>query len=135
MNIDNVASVLKLNNLYVEHCSFDRSSEQVSDSKLQLSINRNNELLEDDTHKIILNVRLSNSLKEFLIKITLVGLFSVSSSTEKMKDTLLEKNAIAIMFPYLRAQVTLLSSQPGMNPIIIPPINIIALLDDANTEK
>ena len=34
------------------------------------------------------------------------------------------KNAIAIMFPFLRSQVTLVTSQPNFRPIILPIINI-----------
>ena len=32
-------------------------------------------------------------------------------------------NTVAIMFPFIRSQVTLLTSQPGMVPIILPAIN------------
>ena len=28
-----------------------------------------------------------------------------------------------IMFPFIRSQVTLLTTQPGMTPIVLPPIN------------
>jgi preprotein translocase subunit SecB len=27
------------------------------------------------------------------------------------------------MFPFIRSQVTLLTTQPGMTPIVLPPIN------------
>ena len=35
------------------------------------------------------------------------------------------------MFPYLRSEVTLLTSQPGMVPIVLPPLNINNLMDKA----
>lgn len=33
-------------------------------------------------------------------------------------------NALAIMFPFLRSQVSIITSQPGMIPIILPILNI-----------
>jgi preprotein translocase subunit SecB len=32
------------------------------------------------------------------------------------------------MFPYLRSQVTLMTTQPNITPVIIPPININSFL-------
>ena len=37
-------------------------------------------------------------------------------------------NAIAIIFPYMRSQVTLMTAQPNLPPIVLPPININSLL-------
>ena len=49
-----------------------------------------------------------------------------------MKKSLIQKNAVAIMMPYVRSQLTLLTSQPGVDPIVMPPLNINAMLDDAH---
>lgn len=38
------------------------------------------------------------------------------------------KNTVAILFPYLRSQVTLMTAQPNIEPVVIPAININALL-------
>ena len=37
--------------------------------------------------------------------------------------SIINTNTVAIMFPFIRSQVTLLTSQPGMIPIILPAIN------------
>ena len=34
-----------------------------------------------------------------------------------------EEYTVAIMFPFIRSQITLLTTQPGMTPIVLPPIN------------
>lgn len=36
---------------------------------------------------------------------------------------------MAIMFPYIRSQISLLTTQPGLHPGQLPPMNINALLD------
>lgn len=70
----------------------------------------------------------NNALK---LSVELVGTFAFSNSenvNKNLYDNLINKNAIAILFPYLRSQVTLITSQPNMTPIILPPININTLL-------
>lgn len=32
------------------------------------------------------------------------------------------------MFPYLRSQITLMTTQPNIAPVVIPPININSFL-------
>lgn len=51
-------------------------------------------------------------------------------STEQKKNDMLEKNTLAIMFPYIRSYVSIITTQPGMNPIVLPAMNIIALVND-----
>lgn len=59
----------------------------------------------------------------------LIGRFMIDSnqgiSLEKLKT-----NAVAIMFPYLRTQVTLLTSQPNMLPVVLPAVNINKILNN-----
>ena len=40
-----------------------------------------------------------------------------------MEENIVKTNTVAIMFPFIRSQVTLLTTQPGMTPIVLPPIN------------
>ena len=40
----------------------------------------------------------------------------------------LKPNAVAIMFPFLRSQISLLTTQPDMIPVVLPAININKLL-------
>ena len=60
----------------------------------------------------------------FDLNVTLVGQFVLDAG---MVDKL-KANAVAVMFPYLRSQVTLLTTQPNILPIVLPTININKLL-------
>ena len=42
----------------------------------------------------------------------------------------LRQNAVAIVFPYLRSQISLLTAQPEVKPVIIPPMNIAQMVED-----
>ena len=49
--------------------------------------------------------------------------FSYESDDYSREASIINTNTVAIMFPFIRSQVTLLTSQPGMIPIILPAIN------------
>ena len=61
------------------------------------------------------------------IKALISGIFSISEDSVLGKKVLVN-NTVAILFPYLRSQLTLLTSQPGFEPVILPVMNINALL-------
>lgn len=60
------------------------------------------------------------------LDICLVGCFA-SNDEEFLKRMI--PNAVAIIFPYLRAQVSLMTAQPNLPTLVLPAININALLD------
>lgn len=43
-----------------------------------------------------------------------------------------ETNAIAILFPYLRSIVSMLTCSSGREPIILPTINVASLFENSN---
>ena len=71
----------------------------------------------------------------FKLEITLVGFFSCDCQDETLKRELLNKNAIAILFPFLRSQISLVTTQPDMPPITLPPMNIVAMFDEAENQE
>ena len=130
MKINDVASTLKMNDLYVCQCSFKRIPGDFTDFELQFSLNRETKANDDGTYEVVLEVLLTNAPHEFDLQITIVGNFEVDAVSKKIEKELIEKNTVAIMFPYLRSQITLMSSQPGMKPIVLPPLNIDALIQE-----
>ena len=58
------------------------------------------------------------------IKVTTVAFFEYDSSlTEEQKRTFFMHNAPAILFPYVRAYISTLTAQAGINTIVLPTIN------------
>lgn len=63
------------------------------------------------------------------LEIVVSGIFEFRTKLEQeKKDIIITKNTVAILFPYLRSQVTLMMAQPDIEPVVIPAININALL-------
>lgn len=58
------------------------------------------------------------------IKVTTVAFFEYDSSlTEEQKQTFFLHNAPAILFPYVRAYISTLTAQAGIDTIVLPTIN------------
>lgn len=116
-------------------------NEQFKSSQEKLSFNPNfgvNLVTDDnDEAKVTLTFVLENELP-FNIKVTLEGSFKYNASEDEANiglDELLKKNATAILFPYLRAIVSQLTSMGNeYQPLLIPAMNIRALLDENNTK-
>ncbi len=116
-------------------------NEQFKSSQEKLSFNPNfgvNLVTDDnDEAKVTLTFVLENELP-FNIKVTLEGRFKYNASEDEANiglDELLKKNATAILFPYLRAIVSQLTSMGNeYQPLLIPAMNIGALLDENNTK-
>jgi len=66
-----------------------------------------------------------------VLEVVVSGIFELHAELEKtQKEIIVTKNTLAILFPYLRAQVTMMTSQPDVEPVVIPAININLLLQN-----
>ena len=74
-----------------------------------------------------------NREEEFEMRLAITGYFQLDEN-DPNKQILLEKNAVAILFPFLRSEITLLTAQPEMAPIVLPVVNIAAMFDEAKQE-
>lgn len=126
-DLSKAKSQLKLNNLYFKKIIFERNGNAKSEEQPHIGFNQEISELGDEVYEIKLSVHIEKE-EEYIIKVELVGEFSISDDLSG-KASLLKNNTAAIMFPYLRSQLTLLTAQPNMAPIVIPPININHLLN------
>ena len=90
----------------------------------------------DHVHFVVsLAINVNSKDGNISLRIKLTGFFSCDCIDDETKKILVNDNAIAILFPYLRSQVTLASTQPDIPPIIIPPVNIAALFKESEQVK
>lgn len=75
-----------------------------------------------------------NKQEEYNFSISLSGYFTIDT-TENLEDKfiqdLVNRNAVAILMPYLRSELTLLTAQPEMEGVVLPPFNINKMLEQA----
>lgn len=129
---ETVQSVLTLDKVVFDKIEFKRLDFS-SDRELELEIQCNIAQRQDaDIYKVTLILN-GNKPDEYTFEISLTGFFAFEQEeglTEEKKNTLISKNAIAILMPYLRSEVSLLTAQPGMECVVLPVFNINKMLKD-----
>lgn len=120
MDIEKIESKLSMKNLYFSKCTFTRE-ETIKNGKLHIEVLKNIEPLDEHEYKVSLTLQISND--DLNLEITANACFGFNCNDMDNEKDIINANTIAIMFPFIRSQVTLMTSQPGMKPIIIPPIN------------
>ena len=70
---------------------------------------------------------LADAQDEYDAEIQITGYCSISSDCPN-KQYLLENNAVAILFPYVRSELTLITAQPETSPIVLPAVNINSMI-------
>ena len=121
-------SILKMDHIIFDKLSFFRKGFKNEDSEVELRIKTGLHKIQDGKYQVMLNV-LANKDDEYDAEVQVTGYCRIDENCG-IKDELLKKNAIAILFPYVRAQFTLLTSQPETEPIVFPAVNINAILEN-----
>jgi preprotein translocase subunit SecB len=71
------------------------------------------------------------------MEISLTGFFSFQSDEDISDETkchLVNVNAVSILMPYLRSQISLVTAQPEMDCVVLPPFNINNMLQSQDEE-
>ena len=125
-----IFSELRLENVVFDHIEFDRKDFKKTNAdheiRLKVQVGEN----EDSVHRTNL-ICIITKKDEYDINISLSGYFtfqSDSSLDEKKKKDIIENNTVSILMPYLRSEITLLTTQPDMEPVVLPVINVRKLM-------
>lgn len=80
------------------------------------------------TYEINLGVKIEDKEKTFVANIEATGNFTFDTDIdEKQLDSLFYVNAPAILFPYIRAYISALTTLSGVETVTIPTINLSSL--------
>ena len=81
--------------------------------------------------EFVSSIRIIGTKKdEYNFVVRASGYFQISEAVED-SDILIQQNAIAIVFPYIRSQISLLTAQPEVDPVILPPMNIAQMVKES----
>lgn len=123
--MDNYVSVLNMQEIVFDKIEFDREGFK-NDNELEYKLNIQIGINEDHIYKVTLILK-GKKREEYNFLISLSGFFTIENMSDlqdELRTELIEKNAVAIMMPYLRSQVTLLTAQPGTESVVLPIFNI-----------
>lgn len=86
--------------------------------------------IDKEIFNLYLEVNISNTDKTFLVNIEAVGFFKYSLESDKnLLSNYFNVNAPAILFPYIRAYISTLTTLSGFKTITLPTINFTFLGD------
>ncbi len=125
------SSPLELKSIEIIECAFKKNSSDLKGIELGVKVARKINDLENNDYEILLDTIVSDESEKLFVKVRAKALFH----TELDNRDMIEKNTIAIMFPYVRSYISIVTTQPGMPPIVLPAMNIIAMLDDQNERE
>ncbi|ADQ79033.1 protein export chaperone SecB [Paludibacter propionicigenes WB4] len=92
----------------------------------------------ESSYQLNLTAYIKDKENTINIEVAVVSFFSFDSQIEKSQlEKLFYMNAPAIIFPYLRSYITTLTVLSGIDPIILPTLNLSSLgkeLEENTTE-
>ena len=124
----NYESPLVLKNIMITDGIFKRTEDSLENVELRVNVAHNIEQLSEVEYKITLELSVADPEGKLSVFVKGMAVFE----KEQENKMLIERNTIAIMFPYFRSYVSTLTTQPGMTPIVLPAMNIVAMLAQKN---
>lgn len=127
-----VNSILSLDRLVFDKIEFKRmgmKNENEIEFEVKITISQKQN---EDIYKVTLSLT-GIKEKEYSLAIDLSGYFSFDEREtldEEFKKTLINQNAVAIIMPYMRSQVSLITAQPEVDCVVLPPFNIIKMMSE-----
>lgn len=135
--MEKLESVLRFDKYIVDEVVFKSNPDfNPTDDKLKInfSIKKNVEHKNNGEMIVSLQVNIFEKANEknypFEMMVQLRGFFTMSDSTIN-----LDSNAIAILYPYIRSIVSVYTSSINVPPLILPVINVNALIEQLENEK
>ena len=131
-----IQSVLGFDKYIVKEVSYFSNEEYVKTDKIKLDLDFDTDTtIRENGKKMEIELRTNvfkNSVAKnypFEMYVCIKGYFSVDRRIEGIEISTFEANAIAILFPYLRAIVSTYTATSNVAPVILPAMNINAYLD------
>jgi preprotein translocase subunit SecB len=129
---NNITSSLHMDKLLFDEIEFHRigiKNENKLDLKMKIEVHQRND---EEAYKVTLTL-IGDKADEYQLHIILSGYFSFQTDEfldDDLKKKLINENTVAILMPYMRSQLSLLTAQPETECVVMPPLNIINILSD-----
>lgn len=116
-------SVLSISHFVFDELSFRRKGFQQADQKdIPFEVGHSVKKTEENNYIVSLMLKV-NKENEYDAVVRISGYCEVDDN-DPNKEILLHENAPAILYPYARAQMTMLTSQPETTPLVLPVVNV-----------
>ena len=124
----NYDSILQMKDLYFSSFSFHQKKDKTGAMPLKINYNIEHQQNGNDNslYQVIITTTICDEEEKIKLEVVATGIFKIMDMTidDHLKDSLIKLNTVAIMFPYIRSQISILTTQPGLMPIQIPIIDV-----------
>lgn len=128
-------SVLKFEKYIVKEISFLTNEMWMENEEVELEFDFDTNMeLNSEKNKFVIELRADvfpDSLRRnypFEMRVAIKGYFSIDTNNDNVDIRMFEQNAIAILFPYLRAIVSTYTANANIVPVLLPAMNINAYI-------
>ena len=132
MSENKVKSALSLKRLFFDRIEFHRQGiKNDNEIKFQMQVGIKQRKAEE-VYCVSLVLE-GEKEKEYYLVIGLEVYFAFDNAddlTEEQKESIIKKNTVAIMMPYMRSQLSLLTAQPEVECVVLPPFNIVKMMEN-----
>lgn len=133
----NANSVMSLNRYTVKSIGFELNANYVPNEQHTIKIapkfERIIHKIDDENFQLTLSVRIATSEENpvpFNVNVAISGDFHLKNWESSENVNLYRLSAPAILFPYLRSIITMVTADSGFPPYIMPIVNIAKLFPD-----
>ncbi len=119
-------------NVIIPEVKFKRKPEIIEPSKISISAYTSKKIEKNSLQYKIdfyINKGIKNPEVTFYCKI--VGFFIAENDSNMTLEDFAKLNAPALLYPYIRELLYNLTIRSGINPIILPPINLKAIIENS----
>ena len=129
----NYLSKLQMLDIYFSNIVFKQNKKELG--KVNLKINYDIDYLVNNDDKSVNQVSITTTINDesnqIYLEIIAKGIFKIKDDIdEQIKGNLIKTNTVAIMFPYIRSQIAIITAQPGLTPIQLPIIDVNKLVNE-----
>ena len=124
--MDDYATACQEKKYEIIESSFRKKDGSLDDLELGVQVDHSLNKIGDDKFELILTTKVADQDEKVCVWVKGRAIFN----TQQENMSILERNAIAILFPYIRSYISTITTQPGMAPILLPAMNIVAMLND-----
>lgn len=124
-------SILRLDKVVFDKIKFDRLGFK-NDTELKLEIQTNIGERKDKAAYKVTVIAIGKKPDEYKFHISITGYFTFRTEDIEtdLKNELISKNSVAILMPYLRSEISLLTAQPETETVVLPVFNINRMMDE-----
>jgi preprotein translocase subunit SecB len=129
-----MAEIAGLNfiNFEITKVIFDRGDNVITDGEFEVNIQHITQINDDNENlfRTVFIINITGKDNSFSLQVQAMGNFEILGKILKnVKDNYLNISSPSIIYPYVRAYISNITLQSGMQPITIPPMNFAANID------